>query len=63
MTDNHWSYTRSNDLAAALTSLGAKHLLIRPHCPWQNGKVEWFNRTDRLSSAQAAAAPRTPRAS
>ena len=21
------------------------HVLIRPHCPWQNGKVERFNRT------------------
>lgn len=45
MTDNHWSYTRSNDLAALLDRLGAKHVLIRPHCPWQNGKVERFNRT------------------
>jgi transposase InsO family protein len=45
MTDNHWSYTRSNDLAATLDRLGATHILIRPHCPWQNGKVERFNRT------------------
>ena len=45
MTDNHWSYTHSNALAAHLAELGAKHRLIRPHCPWQNGKVERFNRT------------------
>jgi transposase InsO family protein len=45
MTDNHWSYTHSNDLAALLDRLGARHVLIRPHCPWQNGKVERFNRT------------------
>ncbi len=45
MTDNHWSYTRSNDLAAVLEELGATHILIKPHCPWQNGKVERFNRT------------------
>ena len=45
MTDNHWSYTRSNALAAKLAELGAKHITIRPHCPWQNGKVERFNRT------------------
>jgi transposase InsO family protein len=45
MTDNHWSYTRSNDLAGILARLGAAHVLIRPHCPWQNGKVERFNRT------------------
>jgi transposase InsO family protein len=24
---------------------GARHVFIRPHCPWQNGKVERFNRT------------------
>jgi transposase InsO family protein len=45
MTDNHWSYTKSNALADQLAALGAKHRLIRPHCPWQNGKVERFNRT------------------
>ena len=45
MTDNHWTYTRSNQLAATLERIGADHLLIRPHCPWQNGKVERFNRT------------------
>lgn len=45
MTDNHWSYTRSSDVVQALADLDAKHKLIRPHCPWQNGKVERFNRT------------------
>jgi transposase InsO family protein len=45
MTDNHWSYTRSYDLAAILESHGITHVLIKPHCPWQNGKVERFNRT------------------
>jgi transposase InsO family protein len=45
MTDNHWSYTKSNALAAHIADLGAKHRLIRPHCPWQNGKVERLNRT------------------
>ncbi|WP_030529854.1 integrase core domain-containing protein, partial [Phycicoccus jejuensis] len=44
-TDNHFSYRKSNDVAAAMTALGAKHKFIRPHCPWQNGKVERFNRT------------------
>ena len=28
-----------------MAALGAKHMFIRPHCPWQNGKVERFNRT------------------
>jgi transposase InsO family protein len=45
MTDNHWSYTHSNQFAALLERIGADHVLIRPHCPWQNGKVERFNRT------------------
>jgi transposase InsO family protein len=45
MTDNHWSYTHSHAVAAVLTDLGARHVTIRPHCPWQNGKVERFNRT------------------
>jgi transposase InsO family protein len=45
MTGNHWSCTRSADVAAVLASLGAAHKLIRPHCPWQNGKAERLNRT------------------
>jgi transposase InsO family protein len=45
MTDNHWSYTRNGSLPALLARLGATHVLIKPHCPWQNGKVERFNRT------------------
>jgi transposase InsO family protein len=45
MTDNALNYTRSTDFRAALTVLGAKHVTIRPHCPWQNGKAERFNRT------------------
>lgn len=45
MTDNHWSYSRSTDVAGAMRTLGAQHVFIRPHCPWQNGKVERLNRT------------------
>lgn len=45
MTDNHFSYKRSNDMAAAIHKLGAKHIFIKAHCPWQNGKVERLNRT------------------
>lgn len=51
MTDNHWSYTRSSALAAQLEDLEAKHIRIRPHCPWQNGKVERFNRTLQIEWA------------
>lgn len=45
MTDNHFSYKLSNDMAAAIATLGAKHIFIKAHCPWQNGKVERLNRT------------------
>ncbi len=45
MTDNAFAYRRSHDFQAALARLGARHVLIRPHCPWQNGKVERLNRT------------------
>lgn len=45
MTDNHFSYRRSHDVRDAIDTLGAKHVFIRPHCPWQNGKVERLNRT------------------
>ncbi len=45
MTDNHWSYTKSSAVADVLATLDATHVTIRPHCPWQNGKVERFNRT------------------
>jgi transposase InsO family protein len=51
MTDNHWSYTKSDDMAEALSHLQAKHVRIRPHCPWQNGKVERFNRTLQIEWA------------
>lgn len=45
MTDNHFSYKRANDVRDVIAVLGARHIFIRPHCPWQNGKVERFNRT------------------
>jgi transposase InsO family protein len=43
MTDNAWAYRWS--LRAVCTALGARQKFIRPHCPWQNGKVERLNRT------------------
>jgi transposase InsO family protein len=65
ITDNALAYRRSADLKQALAQLGARHKFIRPHCPWQNGKVERFNRTLQvewayrhifLSNAERAAA-------
>ncbi len=45
ITDNHLSYRRSAAMRAAVATLGARHLFIKPHCPWQNGKAERYNRT------------------
>jgi transposase InsO family protein len=43
MTDNAWAYRWS--LRQVCTSLEARQIFIKPHCPWQNGKVERLNRT------------------
>ena len=43
MTDNAWAYQWS--LRAVIARLGARQVFIKPHCPWQNGKVERLNRT------------------
>ena len=45
MTDNAWSYRRGRRLRELLEHHAITHKFIRPHCPWQNGKVERFNRT------------------
>jgi transposase InsO family protein len=43
MTDNAWAYRYS--LGEVCAELGARQVFIKPHCPWQNGKVERLNRT------------------
>ena len=43
MTDNAWAYRYS--LREVCAQAGIKQVFIRPHCPWQNGKVERLNRT------------------
>ena len=45
ITDNAWSYRHGSQLRQLLADHDIKHKFIRPHCPWQNGKVERFNRT------------------
>ena len=45
MTDNAFSYRHGRALAAVIAAIGARHKFIKPHCPWQNGKVERLNRT------------------
>ncbi len=42
MTDNAWAYRWS--LRDICTANGITQKFIKPHCPWQNGKVERFNR-------------------
>lgn len=51
ISDNHFSYRRSKDVREAIDTLGATHKFIKPHCPWQNGKVERFNRTLQIEWA------------
>ena len=43
ITDNAKAY-RYN-IGDAVAALNATQKFIKPHCPWQNGKVERFNRT------------------
>jgi transposase InsO family protein len=43
MTDNAYAYRYS--LRALCAERGIAQKFIKPHCPWQNGKVERLNRT------------------
>ncbi|MGX7829822.1 IS481 family transposase [Actinokineospora sp. 24-640] len=43
MTDNAWAYRWS--LRQVCAEHGITQKCIKPHCPWQNGKVERLNRT------------------
>ncbi len=43
MTDNAWAYRYSLRELCAIH--GIEQIFIKPHCPWQNGKVERLNRT------------------
>jgi len=43
MTDNAWAYRYS--LREICAAHDIKQIFIKPHCPWQNGKVERLNRT------------------
>jgi transposase InsO family protein len=51
ISDNARNYTISREFQKALAAVGARHLTIRPHCPWPNGKVERFNRTIQVEWA------------
>lgn len=43
MTDNAWAYRWS--LRQVCAEHGIRQKFIKPHCPWQNGKAERYNRT------------------
>lgn len=45
MTDNAFAYRHGRAFLDAVAEIGAVQKFVRPHCPWQNGKVERFNRT------------------
>jgi len=67
MSDNAMNYRRSVAFQGVLADLGARHILIRPHCPWTNGKVERLNRTllrewaySQIFRSNAARAARLP---
>lgn len=45
MTDNAFAYRRSAEMKKVCAALGITQKFIKPHCPWQNGKVERLNRT------------------
>lgn len=49
MTDNALAYRYS--LREVCDAHGISQIFIRPHCPWQNGKVERFNRTIQIEWA------------
>lgn len=45
MTDNAFAYRHSAHMKRVCAALGISQKFIKPHCPWQNGKVERLNRT------------------
>ena len=45
MTDNAFAYRHSSDFKRVCAVLAATQKFIKPHRPWQNGKVERLNRT------------------
>jgi transposase InsO family protein len=45
ISDNAWTYTQNRKLAELLARHGIEHLLIPPHRPQVNGKVERYQQT------------------
>ena len=61
MTDNAWAYRWS--LRQICAEHGIRQIFIKPHCPWQNGKVERLNRTLQTEGPTGRSSPATPSAS
>jgi hypothetical protein len=57
ITDNHFGYRRSTQVAAAIAQLGATHKFIKPHCPWQNGPANRVGLPPGLRLQPRALAP------
>jgi transposase InsO family protein len=53
MTDNAFAYRHSNAVRDVCAAHGIRQVFIKPHCPWQNGKVERLNRTLQTEWAYA----------
>ncbi|HSN10822.1 MAG TPA: IS481 family transposase, partial [Propionibacteriaceae bacterium] len=51
LTDNAKNYLVSAKFRDTAADLDITQLFIKPHCPWQNGKVERFNRTLQIEWA------------
>ena len=64
MTDNAWAYRVLRSTRRCAPSWASKQKFIRPHCPWQNGKVERLNRTlaHRMGLPPSLHSPTTHRA-
>jgi transposase InsO family protein len=45
ISDNAKNYRLSRDFLATADQLGVRLKLIKPYCPWTNGKIERLNRT------------------
>ena len=59
MTDNHWSYRRSQAVARVIESLGATHKFIRPHCPGRTARSKDSTGPYKPSGPTGRSSPRT----
>ena len=60
MTDNHFSYKRSADVAAVIATLGAKHVFIRPTAPGRTARSNASTAPCRSIGPTARSSSATP---